>query len=269
MSAYHGRMSLNFSQYITDLNAVPQPYDQEFLPTEDLNLEQELALFTNTDFTEFDSIGPMPDDGLNFDVGDNTNSAENGTKVQGLLTNPTSPSTAALQSGDSYYTNYPHRIQPAPSLATYSESASFSPPVGSSPISPDPPHSAALKRKVDVIASASPQPILLDQQSRLAAEEDKRRRNTAASARFRVKKKQREQALERTVKEVNDKNTALEAKIKQLQMENIWLKDLVTEKNGKQTKEEIARAYQRFRKQSEEYETTKDSERREDIESQP
>lgn len=65
----------------------------------------------------------------------------------------------------------------------------------------------------------------------MAAEEDKRRRNTAASARFRVKKKQREAALEKSAKEMNDKVAALESKISQLETENQWLKKLILEKN--------------------------------------
>lgn len=73
----------------------------------------------------------------------------------------------------------------------------------------------------------------LEEASRFAAEEDKRRRNTAASARFRIKKKQREQALERTAKEMSEKVGALEQRISQLEMENKWLKNLITEKNGK------------------------------------
>jgi Basic region leucine zipper len=72
----------------------------------------------------------------------------------------------------------------------------------------------------------------LDDVSRVAAEEDKRRRNTAASARFRVKKKQREQALEKSVKEAGEKNAVLEARVSQLELENQWLKNLITEKNG-------------------------------------
>ena len=72
----------------------------------------------------------------------------------------------------------------------------------------------------------------LEEQSRLAAEEDKRRRNTAASARFRVKKKQREQALEKQAKEMADKVSLLEGKVQQLEMENKWLKGLITEKGG-------------------------------------
>lgn len=71
----------------------------------------------------------------------------------------------------------------------------------------------------------------LEDSSRAAAEEDKRRRNTAASARFRVKKKQREQALEKSAKEMSDKVAALEGRINQLETENKWLKNLVTEKN--------------------------------------
>lgn len=76
-----------------------------------------------------------------------------------------------------------------------------------------------------------PSPQDLEDQSRMAAEEDKRRRNTAASARFRVKKKQREQALEKQAKEMTDKVSALEGKVQQLEMENKWLKGLITDKN--------------------------------------
>lgn len=84
------------------------------------------------------------------------------------------------------------------------------------------------KRKA---SAASPEDY--DESSRAAAEEDKRRRNTAASARFRVKKKQREQALEKNAKEMSDKVSFLEARVGQLEMENKWLKGLITEKNLK------------------------------------
>lgn len=67
---------------------------------------------------------------------------------------------------------------------------------------------------------------------RLAQEEDKRRRNTAASARFRIKKKEREKNLEKTVKDVTSKNSALESRVSQLEMENRWLRNLIVEKNG-------------------------------------
>lgn len=90
------------------------------------------------------------------------------------------------------------------------------------------------KRKAEHAAvTNSPARILsFEEQTRLAAEEDKRKRNTAASARFRVKKKQREQALEKTAKEMADKVTMLEGRISALETENKWLKSLVTEKHG-------------------------------------
>ncbi|KAJ1980191.1 hypothetical protein H4R35_001214 [Dimargaris xerosporica] len=63
------------------------------------------------------------------------------------------------------------------------------------------------------------------------AEEDKRRRNTAASARFRAKKKLREQAMERTAKEMTAKVDMLEKRVRDLETENKWLRGLITEKN--------------------------------------
>lgn len=80
--------------------------------------------------------------------------------------------------------------------------------------------------------------------SKVAAEEDKRRRNTAASARFRVKKKQREQALEKSAKEMSDKVAALEGRINQLETENKWLKNLITEKH--ETKEGVEALWSKF-----------------------
>lgn len=47
-----------------------------------------------------------------------------------------------------------------------------------------------------------------------------------------MKKKQREQALEKTAKELGDKAKALEQKVAQLQTQNEWLKGLVVEKKG-------------------------------------
>ncbi|RPA79883.1 hypothetical protein BJ508DRAFT_210766, partial [Ascobolus immersus RN42] len=106
---------------------------------------------------------------------------------------------------------------------------------------------AGSKRKASTVSSDDGQSPMnynnLEDASRIAAEEDKRRRNTAASARFRVKKKQREQALERTAKEMSEKVGKLEARINQLEMENKWLKNLITEKNGSNSKEEIAEMF--------------------------
>ena len=60
--------------------------------------------------------------------------------------------------------------------------------------------------------------------------EQKRLRNTAASARFRAKKKKREQSLERASNERRALVGRLEGRVKELEEENKWLKDLVWEK---------------------------------------
>lgn len=69
--------------------------------------------------------------------------------------------------------------------------------------------------------------------TRLAAEEDKRRRNTAASARFRHKKRLREQILEKTAKEMTAKSEMLEVRVRELEMEIKWLRGLIVEKDSR------------------------------------
>jgi len=66
----------------------------------------------------------------------------------------------------------------------------------------------------------------------LNAAEDKRRRNTAASARFRLKKKEREAALEGKAKELETKVTELERECEGLRRENGWLRGLVVGVTG-------------------------------------
>lgn len=62
------------------------------------------------------------------------------------------------------------------------------------------------------------------------ADEDKRKRNQAASARFRQKKKQREQQLMETSREMQDKTRKLESENEGLRKENLFLKKLLVEK---------------------------------------
>ena len=119
------------------------------------------------------------------------------------------------QSG-AYPVQYPHNAQTSPVSTSVS------------PIIPGFDQSGK-KRKLDVENTSQ---LAIDEAARNAAEEDKRRRNTAASARFRVKKKQREHALEKTAKEMTDRVSVLETRIQQLETENTWLKGLITEKNG-------------------------------------
>ncbi|KAH7883804.1 hypothetical protein F5I97DRAFT_1895761 [Phlebopus sp. FC_14] len=59
------------------------------------------------------------------------------------------------------------------------------------------------------------------------AEEDKRRRNTAASARFRIKKKQKTLNLERTVADLTGRTEELEREAADLRRENGWLKEII------------------------------------------
>ena len=66
----------------------------------------------------------------------------------------------------------------------------------------------------------------------VTAVEDKRRRNTAASARFRLKKKEREAALERRAKELEERVAELERECEGLRRENGWLKGLVVGVTG-------------------------------------
>lgn len=128
-------------------------------------------------------------------------------------------------------------FQTYPSTMTASPSSLAPSPPGLQGQYPPQPHhfgsssvSAGDKRTASVAGIAQPGDLLEDG-SRMAAEEDKRRRNTAASARFRVKKKQREQALEKQAKEMSDKVAQLEGKVQQLETENKWLKNLLTEKS--------------------------------------
>ncbi|KAI8993238.1 hypothetical protein BDB01DRAFT_775607 [Pilobolus umbonatus] len=61
-------------------------------------------------------------------------------------------------------------------------------------------------------------------------DEDKRRRNTAASARFRVKKKLREQAMEQSVREMAEKSDKLLDRVSGLENEIKFLRSLLLEK---------------------------------------
>jgi len=261
MAGYRGRTGPNFSEYLNSLNTISSPYDTDF-NADDISLDADLPMFTNTDFTNFD-ISPLQEPGtLSFDMDRDGKQGDN-IKFEDLLAGVSSRSFSTPSIGGKssdavpFFPTYITPIQPAPTGGIPLQPAGPHQGAATSPDASQPQY-VSLKRKAES-NSASPTVLSTEDQSRLAAEEDKRRRNTAASARFRVKKKQREQALERTVKEVQDKNTALESQVRQLEVENKWLKELITEKNGSgnqsSTKEEIAKAYQRFRRESEERET--------------
>ncbi|GEQ66749.1 hypothetical protein JCM33374_g412 [Metschnikowia sp. JCM 33374] len=64
-------------------------------------------------------------------------------------------------------------------------------------------------------------------------DEIKRRRNTAASARFRIKKKMKEKQMEQQARELQDRLGMLEKKLRTLEMENKCLRQLIVEKTEK------------------------------------
>lgn len=117
-----------------------------------------------------------------------------------------------------------------PSVSTYA--GTTSPPVFAFPTPPTPSSVSQKNGPPLNTPTTNPSSPTSPTTSHFAAEEDKRRRNTAASARFRVKKKQREQALERTAKELGDKAKELEKRVNQLETENEWLRGLVVDRNG-------------------------------------
>ncbi|KAF9793196.1 hypothetical protein BJ322DRAFT_1033269 [Thelephora terrestris] len=87
------------------------------------------------------------------------------------------------------------------------------------------------KSSTDTVASPNDTPSEYDS-TPLNPTEDKRRRNTAASARFRLKKKEREAALEKRAKELETKVSELEKECEGLRRENGWLKGLVVGVTG-------------------------------------
>ncbi|EAW10116.1 putative bZIP transcription factor (MetR) [Aspergillus clavatus NRRL 1] len=278
MSGFNGRRAPNFSQYIEDLNAIPSPYDQALQQQQrqdTFNLDAELSLFTNTEFFDFDSFGDLnlptfKDDGLKTDQQNGGQTAHNpDLEFLNLLgdgfgnmpdfsapnlnsANSQPPSIATPQfpevpSVSTGIASAPYNVKPSPAQSTSSATSPSIP--ASSPIAAAAPASVAPPKRKNTQKTAA---ISVEEAARVAAEEDKRRRNTAASARFRVKKKLREQALEKTVKETNEKNAALEARVTALELENQWLKNLITEKNGKtseetkQSENDIADMFKKF-----------------------
>jgi hypothetical protein len=199
----------------------------------DINLGDDLDFLTNAEFFDFDSFHPP--NGVDFNHRSPTDVEPKGRHV--AVNGATRLGNTLRQQNTALTRSTGPQYQ-------FGEFQTYPPTVASSPASqhlhgqypPQPSHQvpfgpqAGEKRKASV-ATSIPSPADLEEQSRLAAEEDKRRRNTAASARFRVKKKQREQALEKQAKEMTEKVQQLEGKVQQLEMENKWLKGLITDKN--------------------------------------
>lgn len=87
--------------------------------------------------------------------------------------------------------------------------------------------------------------------------EERRRRNTAASARFRIKKKLKEQQMEQRSKELREKLLDMEKKIKTLEMENKCLKNLLFQRNEKKNEDLVADILKKSGSSSSAFEFTK------------
>jgi len=97
MAAFNGRRAPNVSQYIANLNTIPPVNDmsaQQDFPI----LDDDLALFTNTQFFDFDMNEPVPDlqqnmkfdasrqgQNLGQDAGNNNMNYANRTSFQPLV----------------------------------------------------------------------------------------------------------------------------------------------------------------------------------------
>ncbi|KAM7199562.1 hypothetical protein V8F33_004373 [Rhypophila sp. PSN 637] len=254
MPASYGR---NVNPYLRDLNHEVIEDAAAYPPISEEQLSKELDLFTNTAFFDIDAgqttdfqappvkpdsyepasatsdVSPVLDD---FSTGnlDFLNSDFGYTDFSSNYTSPTIPAFPEQLNLQPIQPN-PHTAYP--SHVSPHQQPGYVPNAGA----PVPPQRTGIgeKRKAEQIGvtNSSGRILSLEEQSRLAAEEDKRKRNTAASARFRVKKKQREQALEKSAKDMADKVTKLEERISLLETENRFLKSLVTEKHGGGTDE--------------------------------
>lgn len=229
-----GRRGVNVTQYLRNLDKAPE----EAYPIEDLEM------FTNTQFFDFES--GQSQDFQSQHTKDVVNASSTASPAD-LSSQGPSPSMTPIFNFNNNF-QFSDFSFPIPTLSTFPDSLSSMTPSttsNGSPVTSQPsglPHSAPTytassssprtgdKRKSgDSVNQTSLSP---EEQARLAAEEDKRRRNTAASARFRIKKKQREQAMEKTTKELTEKNQVLEQRVQQLETENKWLRGLLIEKTG-------------------------------------
>ncbi|SAM03329.1 hypothetical protein [Absidia glauca] len=190
--------------YISSLNLLS---DDAPIPLSEEDVTDELALWANAQF-KFDSApgSALLDDPLKQSV---STSASTTNGIYGILNSynhfdPPHPSSmmTMLQTANvvSPTSNDMYSPSTTPSTPTFNMAPTFEEEVG-------------------------------DKKETKTNDEEKRKRNTAASARFRMKKKQREQALQQTVQEMTTKTEQLEKRCKELELEAKWLRALLIEKN--------------------------------------
>ncbi|POS85274.1 hypothetical protein EPUL_004582, partial [Erysiphe pulchra] len=210
--------SSDILDYIANLNKVPSESESNSPVIDQFNMDNNLSMFSNSQYFDFD---------LSHEV----------DLKQSGFTPAADPNISVQEFPFPNYESFPKIFEPK-DTSSDSIDASVNTRV-------DPYHSTSPTSSINsfgaqgkVLWVTSPSSCTeINETSRHSAEEDKRRRNTAASARFRIKKKQREQALERSAKEMSDKVAKLEGHIKMLETENKWLKDLITDKNDHRIRE--------------------------------
>jgi len=273
---YIGRRGINVSVYLQDLNTLPSADEQvDAFNPDDLDIWTNTQFFdfdmgvaahdpaeatreqkppavepapaapidpTLKDGGEFDNFLNEFKEFENFDYSQAyvTGFSDAGAQPS-LTTAPVLPGTTAAAPGTERTLSQPIASASIGGCAASNTAASPAAPAIPAPSSASPTAPRGAKRKASVSVSAASPDVYegMEDASRLAADEDKRRRNTAASARFRVKKKQKEQQLEKTAKDMTERVHALEQRVQQLELENKWLKGLIVEKNGGKSGEEM------------------------------
>jgi len=76
MAGFNGRRAPNVSQYVANLNAIPDVAGQQ---DENFNLDSELAQFTNTDFIDFDTANFLDNPAPEYDAGQDEQGKRNGS----------------------------------------------------------------------------------------------------------------------------------------------------------------------------------------------
>lgn len=134
---------------------------------------------------------------------------------------PAGPSTSSA------FPNVPHQTMHSNLPLAMSSTGPFSqfPPAMMSPHSGF--HSTVNEPSAFASSDTTPSDAGDNADEAAAIAEDKRRRNTSASARFRIKKKQKTLNLERTVTDLTGRTEELEREASELRRENSWLKEIV------------------------------------------
>lgn len=227
MSGFMGR------PYITSLNTIHSAEDVAAQQSAKVNVDEDLSKYRIEEFFDID-MGEHVDYGrpVTFDAGLMDRSGRGNA-----LATAAAPTSVDFLDSTFQFPELPIGFQDLLNDQSVTLPATLSNGDTSTVVANPVPLTYPSESTASDTSATSGTPTTLEERSRHLAEEDKRRRNTAASARFRVKKKQREQELEKRVKEQVDKNQGLEVVIQQLRMENKWLKELVTEKNAGRSKD--------------------------------